>query len=471
MYSLVFLVFTSFLLALLLTPVVRNLAHRWSLVDQPDHARKLHANPIPRIGGVAILTAYLLAFGALFLAPLKAGDIVVHDGLPLALRVAPAIGIIFLTGLWDDLKPLRPWQKFLGQILAAVAAFLGGVHVTGFGGIEFPHYLSLPATIFWLVLCTNAINLIDGVDGLATGVGLFATATTLLAGLLQNNIDLALAVAPLLGCLLGFLRYNFNPATIFLGDSGSLFIGFLLGCCSVIWSQKSATILGMTAPLLALAIPLLDTGLAIVRRFLRQQPLFTADRGHIHHRLLDRGLTPRKVALLIYGLCTISAILSLSIMSTNFQGIAIILFCAGAWIGIQHLGYVEFGVAGRMFVEGAFRRHLNTNIALQTFESRLNTATTPDECWLVVQDSGKDFGFHTIDMSLAGRRYEYCNGGVPQPSWTVRIPLSAADFIELTREFGADAQHSVVAPFADSLRKAITPKIDTFERSRGAGAD
>jgi UDP-GlcNAc:undecaprenyl-phosphate GlcNAc-1-phosphate transferase len=468
MYSLLFLGFTSFVLSLLLTPVVRHFSHRWGLVDQPDHGRKLHTSPIPRLGGVAILAAYLLAFAALLLSPLQAVHLI-KDGLPLAFRLAPAVAIIFFTGIFDDIHSLRPWHKFGGQIAAGIVTYAVGVQVEGFGGYTLPHWLSLPATVFWLVLCTNAINLIDGVDGLATGVGLFATATTLLAALLQNNIDLALAVAPLLGCLLGFLRYNFNPATIFLGDSGSLFVGFLLGCCSIIWSQKSATILGMTAPLLALAIPLLDTSLALVRRFLRQQPLFTADRGHIHHRLLDRGLTPRKVALLIYGLCTISAMLSLTIMSPNFQGFAVILFCAGAWIGIQHLGYVEFGVAGRMFIEGAFRRHLNTNIALQMFEARLVSATTADECWKVVQDSGKEFGFHTIDMTLAGRRYEYCNGGLPQPSWTVRIPLSERDFVELTREFDSNA-HSAVAPFADSIRKTIGPKVPGFERSAGRAA-
>ncbi len=469
MYTLLLLGFTSFLFALILTPVVRNLSHRWGVVDHPDHGRKLHTSPIPRLGGVAIAAAYLLAFSALLLTHFQAVHLI-KDGLPLALRLAPAAALIFLAGVWDDIHSMRPWQKFAAQIVAALAAYAAGVHVQGFGGYQLAPWLSLPATIFWLVLCTNALNLIDGVDGLATGVGLFATATTLLAALLQNNIDLALAVAPLFGCLLGFLRYNFNPATIFLGDSGSLFVGFLLGCCSVIWSQKSATILGMTAPLLALAIPLLDTGLALVRRFLRGQPLFLADRGHIHHRLLDRGFTPRKVALLIYGLCAISAVLSLSIMSRNFQGVAIVLFCAGAWTGIHYLGYIEFGVAGRMFVEGAFSRHLNTNIALKNFETRLNSAATPAECWQVIQDSGKEFGFHTMDMALAGRRFEYRNGGVPERSWMVRIPLSAADFIELTRGFEAHSQHSVVEPFADSIRKTIEPKLAGFERSKAAGA-
>ena len=155
---------------------------------------------------------------------------------------------------------------------------------------------TLPLTLLWLVACMNAFNLIDGVDGLASGLGLFATVTTFVAALLQKNVPLALATIPLAGALLGFLRYNFNPASIFLGDSGSLLIGFLLGCFGVIWSQKSATFLGMTAPLMTLAIPLLDVCLSVVRRYMRHEPLFKADRGHIHHRLLDRGFTPRRVA-------------------------------------------------------------------------------------------------------------------------------------------------------------------------------
>src|SRR5262249_46286320 len=155
---------------------------------------------------------------------------------------------------------------------------------------------------------------------------------------------LAAATIPLVGALLGFLRYNFNPATVFLGNSGSLLIGFLLGSYGILWSQKSATILGMTAPLMALAIPLLDTLLSLVRRFLRRQPLFVGDRGQIHHRLLDRGLTPRRVALIFYALCGIAAVFSLTVATNQFEGLVLVVFCGAAWIGIQHLGYVEFGV-------------------------------------------------------------------------------------------------------------------------------
>jgi hypothetical protein len=157
-------------------------------------------------------------------------------------------------------------------------------------------------------------------------------------------------------------------------------------------------------------------------------------------------------------------------MNNGFEGLVILLFCVAAWIGIQHLGYVEFGVAGRMFVEGAFRRHLNTNVALKVLQERLSKAATPDDCWTVIQDSAKDFGFHTVEMSLAGRAYQYRNGGCPERSWLIRIPISSVDFVELTREFDTPAEHSVVAPYADTVRRTMEAKLDRFPHDRAFGA-
>jgi UDP-GlcNAc:undecaprenyl-phosphate GlcNAc-1-phosphate transferase len=407
MYSLALLALSSFLLALLLTPLCRNLFRRWGLVDHPDGGRHSHAQPTPRVGGIPIVAGYLGAFVILLLSPLAAGSIVVH-GLPLAWRVFPAAALVFAIGLLDDLRGLKPWQKFAGQAVAAYVAFLGGVQVTAVAGLAVPPWLSLPLTLLWLVGCSNAFNLIDGVDGLAVGAGLFATITILLGALLTNNVALALATVPLVGALLGFLRYNFNPASIFLGDSGSLTIGFLLGCFGVLWAQKSATMLGMTAPLMALAVPLLDTGVSIARRFLRKQPIFTADAGHIHHRLLARGLTPRMVALLLYGACGLAAGLSLlsSVAQDQYRGLIIIVFCTAAWIGVQHLGYVEFGAAGRMFAEGAFRRHLNDQIALRAFEDAMAAAATPEDRWSAICEACRKFGFTRAELRLNGRRFE-----------------------------------------------------------------
>ncbi|MGA7410233.1 MAG: MraY family glycosyltransferase, partial [Bryobacteraceae bacterium] len=197
-----------------------------------------------------LFLAYLGALAVLLLLPASAGNLV-KAGLPVGLRLLPAMALVFFVGLVDDIRGLKPWQKLACQLLAAGLAFWAGVDIKNVDGIVIPAWLGLPVTLFWLVGCANAFNLIDGVDGLATGAGLFATVTILIGALLSNNVPLALATIPLAGALLGFLRYNFNPASIFLGDSGSLTIGFLLGCFGVLWSQKGATILGMTAPLLA----------------------------------------------------------------------------------------------------------------------------------------------------------------------------------------------------------------------------
>ena len=460
MYSLVFLAAVSFLLALLITPVVRNTFRRFGLVDHPND-RKPHPHPIPRVGGVAILLAYAAAYGCVLLAHFRA-DAEIWHGLEFVMHLAPAALIIFATGFIDDIRGLKPWQKLIGEVGAALMAYWAGVRVQDVAGYHLVTWFQLPLTVLWLVACTNAVNLIDGVDGLATGLGLFAACTTLFAALLQNNIALALATAPLAGCLLGFLRYNFNPATIFLGDCGSLFIGFLLGCYGVLWSEKAATILGMTAPLMALSIPLLDTSLAIARRVLRRQSVFTADRGHIHHRLLDRGLTPRKVALILYAFSALGAMCSLLMMDEHVSGIVIIIFCAVSWIGVQHLGYIEFGTAGRMFLDGAFRRMLNSQISLQMHHEQLVAAATPEGCWEVILGACKDAGFHRVQMTLAGRTFEWQDGINPMNTWDITIPISDSDYVRLTRSFGGGAEPNIIAPFADLLRQALVPKLPVF---------
>jgi len=460
MYSLLFLGLVSFVLSLFLTPVVRAIFRRWGLAQRGSEGR---GHPIPRAGGIAIVLSYLIAYLCLLAVPLKAGFIV-WDSLNFALRLMPAAGLIFLIGLVDDIKGLEPWQKLVGEIAAAGAAYWGGIHIQGLAGFGTGAWWSLPLTIIWLVACTNAINLIDGVDGLATGVGLFATFTTLIAALLQNNMALALATVPLAGALLGFFRFNFNPATIFLGDCGSLFIGFLLGCYAVVWSQKAATILGMTAPLMALSIPLLDMSVAVARRFLRRQPLFEGDRNHIHHRLLNRGFTPRKVALVMYACAAVGAICSLVVANRNMSGFIILAFCLTTWIGVQHLGYVEFGVAGRLLIDGAFRRLLNSHISIESFEESLAVASTPDDCWNVLRSSYRDFGFSRIEVQMAGQKLSEYADIQPLESWKVTVPISEGSYVELHRGFGPAEQHQVVASFVEVLRRALEPKFIVFER-------
>ncbi|MGH9720031.1 MAG: MraY family glycosyltransferase [Bryobacteraceae bacterium] len=458
MYSLLFLALSSLLLCLLLTPVCRDAFHRAGLLDKPDKHRKTHSRAVPRVGGIPIAISFAAAFGLLLLSPLSGGAVVVQPYLPLVWKLLPAAAVVFATGLIDDLKGLRPLHKLAGQTAASVLAYWGGVRILGVAGFSIDNWWSLPLTVIWLVACTNAFNLIDGVDGLASGVGLFATLTTLVAALLQGNIGLALATAPLCGALLGFLRYNFNPASIFLGDSGSLLIGFLLGCYGVLWSHKSATLLAMTAPLMVLAIPILDTCLSIARRFLRHAPIFGADRGHIHHRLLDRGLTPRRVALLMYAVCGVMAAFSIlqSVAHNQYSGVILILFCAVAWLGVSKLNYIEFGVAWRVLLGGTVRRVLSVQIRLHHLQNEVAKALTAGDCWLAIREAAPGFGFGRVKMRLLEESFEEQFGDwSATSSWTLRIPISDRDYVNLSGDVGATGQALDLAYFADALAKAL----------------
>jgi UDP-GlcNAc:undecaprenyl-phosphate GlcNAc-1-phosphate transferase len=461
MFSLLLLAVSSFAFSLLLTPLCRDFFLRIGILDHPDRQRKLHQRPIPRLGGIPIAVAYVAAFGVLVCSPLRARWIVTQN-LPFIWGLLPAAGIIFLTGLIDDIRGLRPWQKLAGQFAGACLAYWAGVHIQGIAGFSMQTWWSFPITVGWLLVCTNAFNLIDGLDGLATGVGLFATVTSLLAAVLQSNLSLAFATAPLVGCLLGFLRYNFNPASIFLGDSGSLLIGFLLGCYGVLWTQKSSTLLGVTAPLMVLALPLFDTGLAILRRFVRGRPIFGADRDHIHHRLLDRGLTPRHVALLLYGVCGLAAACSLflSVLHRDFAGLIILIFCAASWFGIRYLGYIEFNIARQMLLGSNIRRMVDAEVALRRFEESLLLASSLEDSWEVICRACADFGFSSARMIAGSRTWESrFETGRPDVTWTLRIPLTPYDYINLERAFDSSTGQSVIVPFVEALKRTMPERM------------
>jgi UDP-GlcNAc:undecaprenyl-phosphate/decaprenyl-phosphate GlcNAc-1-phosphate transferase len=458
-YSLLILAVSSFCVAFVLTPLARDLALRRGFVDQPDRIRKFHARPVPRVGGISIFIAYLVSFAVLLLLPLRTAGMVLGH-LDFVRNLIPAATVVFFTGTVDDLLGLKPWQKCAAQFAAAIEAVWAGVQINGVGGQHLPSWCAIPVSVVWLVGCTNAFNLIDGVDGLATGVGLVAAATTFIAALLEHNVGLAIAVVPLAGALLGILRFNFSPASIFLGDSGSLFIGFLLGCCTILWSQKSISALGMSAPLIVLSIPLLDTGLAVVRRFLRRRPIFGADHSHIHHRLLARGLTPRQVVILLYAVCGFCAAIALleRFAHGRLGGAIIVLFFAGAWIGVRHLRYPEFEIARRMIHAGNFRRHLNAELQLSAFRDNLAAAVTPDQCWEVLKDTYGEFGFDEIRFQLKGHLYTHTiNGHRLANTWAVRIQLSENAYLNLRRQFDRESP-PIVARFTDAIGKILRSK-------------
>jgi UDP-GlcNAc:undecaprenyl-phosphate GlcNAc-1-phosphate transferase len=353
--QLIWLGILALIYALVFTPLIGNLFRRLGMLDQPG-ARKIHVDPVPRVGGISIAIAYAGSFATLLLLPLPFRD-VIASGVPLIFSLLPASGLIFFTGLLDDLIGLQPWQKLFPQFLAAVMACSAGVMFRIAPDHAGAAFWNVPITLLWLISCTNAFNLIDGLDGLAGGVGLCATVAMLLSALTHDNFVLAAVAAPLAGCLLGFLKYNFNPASVFLGDCGSLLLGFELGCFGVVWSQQSASPSGIALPLMTLAIPLLDVALAVVRRFLTNRPIFSPDKSHIHHQLLKQGLSPRRAALVIYACSGLAAALALlwNVLPERFGGMIGLLFCVAVWIGIRRLRYVEFGSNRDVMQQVAFR--------------------------------------------------------------------------------------------------------------------
>jgi UDP-GlcNAc:undecaprenyl-phosphate GlcNAc-1-phosphate transferase len=464
MYTLGLLTITACLLCLLLTPLTRYWSMRLGLVDRPDQKRKLHPCAVPRTGGVPILLSYCMAYGLALMLPLSASGMIASHRATID-RLLPPVALIFLTGLADDWLGLKPWQKLIGQMAAAVWAYQAGVRILGVGDHALAPWCGLFLTVGWLVLCSNAFNLIDGVDGLAAGVGLTATLTMLVAGLLHGDFMLAIATAPLAGCLIGFLCYNFNPASIFLGDSGSLLIGFLLGAYGIIWSQTSATMVGLAAPAMAIALPLLEVCLSVLRRFLSGEPIFAGDRGHIHHRLLERGFTPRRVALLLYGGCGVAASLSLlqSVVHGRYAGLTIVLFGAATWAGVHGLRYVEFGAAVR-FVCIRLRPIMSGHVKMELLAQRLEAATTVEECWQAVERAGLSLGYSYINARLSGQ--SFATGPAPSrygPWWQMRLNLPENNYVNVTQQGRADRRAMLLISFVDLLGEKLPAKLAAID--------
>lgn len=348
--------------SLALTPLVRLLALRLGAVDQPGE-RKIHPQAIPRLGGGAIVLASVIT--AMVVKALgSAGGLFAPLELDTWLPVALGGGIIFVTGVWDDLHPLPAGVKFLFQAGAALVAIWFGLRIETIdllGDTVGLGPLALPLTFLWIVGMTNAFNLIDGLDGLAAGLAGIAAGTCAAIFLLRGDPQDASLLIILLGSLLGFLRYNFNPAKIFLGDSGSLVVGYTLAVISISGSQKGATALAVVVPLLVFGLPILDTLLSMLRRFggsvksmqPRTSPLkqriraakhmFAADRHHIHHRLIALGLSHRNAVLMLYAVALGLSLLALLSVLAQFRNAGILLIAAGlaTYIGIHKLGYNE----------------------------------------------------------------------------------------------------------------------------------
>lgn len=286
-----------FLLAMLvsfvLTPYIKNLAFAIGAIDKPDN-RKVHKKIMPRLGGLAIYIAFMVAAVASLEMTWDIVGILVGGT------------VIVIVGVLDDKYQLPAKVKLLGQIVAACVLIAFDIRIewvnNPFGGYYYLDLLSIPLTIFWVISFTNVVNLIDGLDGLAAGVSAIASITVILVSVQMGYYHIAIMTAALAGGIIGFIRYNFNPATIFMGDTGSMFIGYMLAAISVYGAVKTAATIALIVPAIALGLPIMDTAFAILRRYSNGRPIFQPDKGHLHHRLLAMGMNQKQAVLLMYAI-------------------------------------------------------------------------------------------------------------------------------------------------------------------------
>jgi UDP-GlcNAc:undecaprenyl-phosphate/decaprenyl-phosphate GlcNAc-1-phosphate transferase len=348
------LFFSALLSAFVLTRYVRDFANSHGWVAVPTQERHLHASPLPRLGGVAIFLSFSCCMGLAAIWAQRYPNLHSPHLLKTMATILGPAAIVFLLGVYDDLRGVGPYVKFTVQGIAATMLYAGGLRIVNipvvFGDRALPWYVGLLFTVVWVLAITNAFNLIDGLDGLAAGSALFSTMVVFVVALLNGPNLVEMMTIVLAGAILGFLRFNFNPATIFLGDSGSLFIGFLLSALALSGAQKAPTIVAVAIPIVSFGLPILETVLSVIRRLISGRPVFTADREHIHHKLLQHGLTHRQVVILLYGVSAVFAMLSLFLLwpTGSSLGLVLSVLGIGIWIGVQHLGYLEFGELARV---------------------------------------------------------------------------------------------------------------------------
>lgn len=412
-YLLIFVI--ALTTSLIATPLVRRTCERFGWFDEPKDLRRVHRAAIPRLGGIVLFLSLLTATSALFFVNNQVTQSLHNGWSKLLAALIPAI-LIFIIGVVDDLRELPAAVKLAGQILAAALFYaLGGriealsLPVVGF--VELPSVIGLTMTVAWVVAITNAFNLIDGLDGLATGAGLFASCVMIVVSYVSGHAFVTVIALALAGALIGFLRYNFYPASIFLGDSGSLLIGFLLATLAVQGIQKASMAVAVAIPLLAFGVPVVDTGLALARRFLSKRPLFQGDREHIHHKLLARGWSQRRVALVLYG---VSALLGLqALLFTQMSslgrmtGLWLLIVGVAIIFGVDRLHYHELEEirAGlRRSLSLAERRvRLANNIRIRRASAALTKAGSLQDLFAAVRDMLELSGFLCATVQLERR--------------------------------------------------------------------
>jgi UDP-GlcNAc:undecaprenyl-phosphate GlcNAc-1-phosphate transferase len=393
------------IVGLFLTWGLRRVAPTLGLTEVPRH--RSARRPVAKVGGIGIFLTIALVGPALWFLFGEWSRHTLERGPVLAV-LGGAIAMVAL-GIWDDRDELRPRVKLAFQVLAAAAVWWAGARFGGFavpgGHIELFAPTSLLVTVFWFVALTNAFNLVDGADGVAGGAALTATLAMFVVSMYLGQTLGAFVLAVIAGAVVGFLFYNFPPATVYLGDAGSLSLGFLLAGVGLVTSSKAATLLAVAIPVVSLGLPLLDTGLAIVRRIIRGESIAARDLGHIHHRLTKLGHSPRKVALLLFGVSALLALASLLLITPDLRlvGIAYTVLGIVAFIGLQRLHVPELLELRRAIARGLRRSsNIGQNVALR---EALDTMAGMGDAREALEELGRAFeqtDFLEAEIRLVG---------------------------------------------------------------------
>lgn len=396
--------------ALIITPLIRRLCQRYNLLDVPKDGRRVHKSAVPRLGGLAIFASFMLSLSVLPLVSNLLTDSLRPYASQALIILIPAT-LVLLLGIYDDLRGTNATVKFLMLgLIASLFYVLGGrievLAIPFIGAVHVHPVLGFFITVFWLVAISNAFNLIDGIDGLAPGAALFSSLVILVVSLASENPFMVVVSLVLCGALAGFLRYNFNPASIFLGDSGALFVGFLLASLSVTGGQKATTAVAVITPILAFGLPVVDTSMTMARRLISGRPLFQGDGEHIHHMLLARGWSQRRVVMILYAVCAIFGLLAALSTKTSspVTGLVLFVIAVAVIIGVGHLRYHEVDElrAGMKRTVGDRRIRVANNIRVRRASLALTKALSLNEL------------FETVGQMLEFEEFAYANVQIGQ---------------------------------------------------------
>ena len=392
--------------------MIRRFARRRGLFDHITNSRKVHSARIPRLGGIAIVAGFYAPLLALILYPTGLGSVFYADGSRAFAFLFGGLAIAGL-GIFDDIFGCGAVEKFFVQIAVALYLWFAGfriedVHLVGGTVLQLGPF-GVVLTVAWIVGVINAMNLIDGLDGLAAGIALVGATTNFFVALPGQPL-MGLWMAALAGSLLAFLRFNFNPATIFMGDGGSLFIGYVLAVSAIRTNQKSSAAVSLLVPIVALALPIADTLLAMLRRGLRGRPMFSGDKEHIHHRLLAVGLSHREVVLLLYAVAITLGGLSIAIATYAPQvGLtALVILAASAFLGLWGIGF--FRIEATAGVLALRHRNLELRGAVKDISMRLRQAKSIDDVVESIQGLAPALHASSVRLDLTGTLGIHRNG-------------------------------------------------------------